>query len=774
MYATIAETANFKAGVSNVVEFNVNSKEITKPTVTSEYIYNRTEQTVIIQGFDATKMEVVDGDKATEAGTYTVTIALLDKTNYNYSWDDGVAGTYGTTQDLVLTWTINPYDVANVTIADVVIQSFINADIEPKPDVIATELENYKLIEGVDFDFSYENNRHVGTATLTITGKGNYTGTQSKEFEIKGALLDKPTITSTYKYNATEQEVTIDGFDSEGMTVVAGSVTKATNAGKYSVTIKLNEYYTWSDLSRDNITLEWEIAKADVTLTPSQTSMSIRVGETVTNEIAVATSYGGSLDGQLLDERAPGPGLGIRLGVITSNKSLVEVYIDEPYEEKDRVQIAYGGDENHNSTYTEIELIIIPLYVELKINGSGTAVISNSLSGSGNKYNIMLNTDITFTARPEANNGLIKYSIQNITNYMEKTSSRKLTDSFTSDTITVSDTLLGNTRNSVANNTITIELWFDKVVNITLNTDATNTGAIETKEEDISTKYEDKNVNFEYNSTTKELIAFESAELSVNVKAKKLDEQYYIINKITIGGTEPQNVKALDTTITTTVEDLSEDANISVQAVKVFNAEEKEVSDKSAKVGSVKVDVNAVYAFEIEDEVYVIENSPVDIQITTNNSNYDFLAIKVNGVVMLKGQFEGSWEHNGDVSKWKAQQYTKEISQMEAIILEKWYTAGDTSKVVEVEVDEGIDAKLINTDIGYSYTLADNIFNVAGSESLYVGNWKVHVESANVTNYEVKVTIQEGASPEVTYGKDETFKINSNVTKVIIKITAVQ
>ena len=111
---------------------------------------------------------------------------------------------------------------------------------------------------------------------------------------------------------------------------------------------------------------------------------------------------------------------------------------------------------------------------------------------------------------------------------------------------------------------------------------------------------------------------------------------------------------------------------------------------------------------------------------------------------------------------------------MEAIILEKWYTSGDTNKVVEVEVDEGIDAKLINTDIGYSYTLADNIFNVAGSESLYVGNWKVNVESANVTNYEVKVTIQEGTSPEVTYGKDETFEINSNVTKVIIKITAVQ
>ena len=765
MYAAIASTENFKAGFSNIVEFKVNSKELTKPTISGNYIYNRTEQTATIENFDSTKMTIVDGSvtKATNAGIYTITIALLDKTNYNYTWEDGAANTYGTTQDLVLTWTIEQYDLSNVTIDEIPDQRYTTFAIEPKPTVTATELSNHVLVEGTEFEYSYADNIEIGTATVTITGQGNYKGTNSTTFEIRGALIDKPTITSTYKYNATEQTVTIDGFDDSTMTIVDGSVTKATNAGTYSVTIGLKQFYTWKDLSLDNITLTWTIDKADVTLTPANTPISIRVGETITNEISVATSYGGSLDGQTLRYGAPGPGLSIRLGVITSNKSLVEMYVFDPYEEKDNVRIEYNGDGNHNRTYTEIELIIIPLYVELKINGSGTAVISNSLSGSGNKYNVRLDSDITFTARPSANYGLIKYSVQNIATYMEKTTARKLTDSFTSDTITVSDTLLGNTGKSIANNIITIELWFDKIVNVNLDTDLTRTGATS---HEISTLYEDKEVNFEYNETTKVLTAFESAKLSVDVTANKIGDQYYIINKVTIGD-QTEGRKALNTVINTDVKTLTEGSNVSVQAVKVFNAEDKSVSDKSASIGTVKVNANAVYEFEISNEKYVIENSPVDIKITTTNDNYDFLAIKVNGVVMLKGQFEGAWEHDGDVSTWKGQQYTKELSEIEAIILEKWYTAGDSGRTVEVQVADGIDAKLVNTDIGYSYTLADNIFNVSGAESLHVGNWKVHVESANVTNYQVKVTVN-----GQVYGKDEIFKIDSTITSVVIEITA--
>ena len=43
------------------------------------------------------------------------------------------------------------------------------------------------LQEGVDYDVIYSNNRYPGVATVTVTCKGNYTGTVSKTFEIANA-----------------------------------------------------------------------------------------------------------------------------------------------------------------------------------------------------------------------------------------------------------------------------------------------------------------------------------------------------------------------------------------------------------------------------------------------------------------------------------------------------------------------------------------------------------------------------------------------------------
>ncbi|MDO5538962.1 MAG: hypothetical protein Q4F83_02655 [Eubacteriales bacterium] len=47
------------------------------------------------------------------------------------------------------------------------------------------------LKQGKDYTVSYKNNKNIGTATVTIKGKGNYTGTLTKKFKItikKGAV----------------------------------------------------------------------------------------------------------------------------------------------------------------------------------------------------------------------------------------------------------------------------------------------------------------------------------------------------------------------------------------------------------------------------------------------------------------------------------------------------------------------------------------------------------------------------------------------------------
>ena len=41
------------------------------------------------------------------------------------------------------------------------------------------------LHRGTDYTISYEDNKNAGTAKIIATGKGNYTGTASAEFEIE-------------------------------------------------------------------------------------------------------------------------------------------------------------------------------------------------------------------------------------------------------------------------------------------------------------------------------------------------------------------------------------------------------------------------------------------------------------------------------------------------------------------------------------------------------------------------------------------------------------
>lgn len=51
------------------------------------------------------------------------------------------------------------------------------------PDILAT-IDDYKLVLGKDYTLSYSNNIDVGTATITITGIENVTGTRVIEFKI--------------------------------------------------------------------------------------------------------------------------------------------------------------------------------------------------------------------------------------------------------------------------------------------------------------------------------------------------------------------------------------------------------------------------------------------------------------------------------------------------------------------------------------------------------------------------------------------------------------
>ena len=53
-----------------------------------------------------------------------------------------------------------------------------------KPDISVT-MDGVKLTTGVDYTVSYKNNKKVGrTATVTIKGKGNYSGKVKRDFQV--------------------------------------------------------------------------------------------------------------------------------------------------------------------------------------------------------------------------------------------------------------------------------------------------------------------------------------------------------------------------------------------------------------------------------------------------------------------------------------------------------------------------------------------------------------------------------------------------------------
>ena len=63
---------------------------------------------------------------------------------------------------------------------------YFGAAITPK---VTFSVQGKVLSEGQDYTLSYKNNINVGTATVVLTGKGNYSGTASQTFKIEPASL---------------------------------------------------------------------------------------------------------------------------------------------------------------------------------------------------------------------------------------------------------------------------------------------------------------------------------------------------------------------------------------------------------------------------------------------------------------------------------------------------------------------------------------------------------------------------------------------------------
>ena len=120
------------------------------------------------------------------------------------------------------------------------------------PDVTVT-LNGTKLTKGTDYKVTYSNNTNVGTAKVTVTGTGKYTGTASTTFTIKKDALDlsKAVITlsvSTFTYDGKAKTpdvtVTLNGTKLTKGTDYKVTYSNNTNVGTAKVTVTGTGKYT--------------------------------------------------------------------------------------------------------------------------------------------------------------------------------------------------------------------------------------------------------------------------------------------------------------------------------------------------------------------------------------------------------------------------------------------------------------------------------------------------------------------------------------------------
>ena len=186
--------------------------------------------------------------------------------------------------ETLATFRIKPATISKATVLELTEETYTGKAITQFPVV---KIGAYVLKINTDYIISYKNNINAGTATITITGKGNYTGTKTVSFEINKAAQSITatdmflTYLETGMINASGNKgvLTYQSSDSAVATVDSNGKVTAEGAGTATITITAAETDNYNATTKQ-ITVT--IAKADQSITAKATASSIAVGKTST------------------------------------------------------------------------------------------------------------------------------------------------------------------------------------------------------------------------------------------------------------------------------------------------------------------------------------------------------------------------------------------------------------------------------------------------------------------------------------------------------------
>lgn len=206
-YVTVTASANGYDSVSKDVKIVVSKKSLNNATLVlaeTSYVYDgsykKPAATVTLDG------KVLQADK-----DYTISY----RNNLNVGAATVIATGMGDyTGYTSKNFTITKRAMAGGTVSVASSVSFTGSNVTPS---VTVKVAGRTLTSGTDYTVSYSNNKNVGTASVYVYGKGNYSGSLSAKFDIVPAKQQIQKLETRYKgfYIDWAQKGSATGYDVE-------------------------------------------------------------------------------------------------------------------------------------------------------------------------------------------------------------------------------------------------------------------------------------------------------------------------------------------------------------------------------------------------------------------------------------------------------------------------------------------------------------------------------------------------------------------------------
>ena len=225
-YVTVTASANGYDSVSKDVKIVVSKKSLNNGLLTlseTSYVYDGT--------YKKPAATVTFGGKVLQEGKdYTISY----RNNLNVGVTTVIATGMGDyTGYTSKNFTITKRAMAGGTVSVASSVSFTGSNITPS---VTVKVAGRTLTSGTDYTVSYSNNKNVGTASVYVYGKGNYSGSLSAKFDIVPAKQQIQKLETKYKgfYIDWAQKGSATGYDVEYSVNanMSGAVSKHLTANK--------------------------------------------------------------------------------------------------------------------------------------------------------------------------------------------------------------------------------------------------------------------------------------------------------------------------------------------------------------------------------------------------------------------------------------------------------------------------------------------------------------------------------------------------------------